>query len=236
MRSDNKHLDKLSPTEIYELVLSKRIKRFPPYFWKNDFSLDYARELGRYAINKFLNNDDSTILKKYGNKFVNDVHLYSALKLFNGCAFDYIDFLYPNRFKPWQFKSCPNAYWNHENAIKATTWLIEECLDWDSQQVKKLMNSKIFYTHKLNGMLSVVYNDSVYLAINDAYPNKYQPWEFSNVPLNFWKDKQNVKNALQWLIEDKLLISNDDIPIKLTIELITQYGLSGILRWYNGIP
>lgn len=230
---EKKNLDKCSPIEIFEMILSKQIKRFPPNFWKNDFSLDYAEELGKYVIEKFLNNDDVLILENYGNGFINKVHLHSALKLFNGCAFEYIDFLYPNRFKAWQFKSCPNAYWNSQTAIEATKWLIEECLKWDDYDVKTKVDSNIFNLYKLNGMLSTVYNDSVFSAINTAYPNRYHPWELNHVPLNYWKKEQNVKDALKWLIEEKLDLCEKEIPDKISIELLTQNGLSGILRWYN---
>ena len=85
-------------------------------------------------------------------------------------------------------------------------------------------------------MLSVVYNDSVFEALNTAYPNKYLPWNLSSVPKNYWKNVDNVKSALKWLIEDKLKFSIKEIETNLTIELITQNGLSGLLRWYNGIP
>lgn len=225
-----------SPIEIYEMVLSGQIKRFPPHFWTNEFSLDYAKELGEYIIKKYLYNDEKSILKYYGNKFINDIHLHSVLKLFNGQAYEYFNYVYPNRFKPWQFKSCPNKYWNENTAIEATQWLIEEKLKWDENEIKERLNYSVFSCNKLNGMLSVVYNDSVFEALNAAYPNKYLPWDLSSVSKKFWKNKDNVKSALKWLIENKLKFSNKEIETNLTIDLIIQNGLSGLLRWYNGIP
>lgn len=233
---NNEVLSGLSAIEIYEMILEDKIKRFPPYFWKNEFSLNYARELGIYVIKKHFDNDNEKILKTYGNSFINKIHLHSVLKLFNGSAFEYIDFLYPNRFKPWQFKSCPNEYWNKENAITATIWLVEERLKWDESEVKKKLNSKIFAMHKLNGMLSVIYNDSVYSAINVAYPDKYLPWELSNVPLNFWKERESVKAALRWLLESELQFTRMEMQTNLTVELFNKQGLSSILRYYGGIP
>lgn len=236
MKGNRDMIFNYSPIEIYEMVLSGQIKRFPPHFWTNEFSLDYAQELGEYIVNKYLYNNDINILNNYGNKFINDVHLHSVLKLFNGQAYEYFNFVYPNRFKPWQFKSCPNKYWNKNTAIEATQWLIEEQLKWDESEVKEHLNYKVFSDNKLNGMLSVVYNDSVFEALNTAYPNKYLPWNLSSVPKNYWKNVDNVKSALKWLIEDKLKFSIKEIETNLTIELITQNGLSGLLRWYNGIP
>jgi len=224
-----------SPIEIYEKVLSKQINQFPAGFWENDFSLDYAKELGKYAINKFLDNDNTKILNEYGTNFINNIGLYSILKLFKN-AFEYIDFLYPNRFKPWDFKKTPNAYWSDENGVKATKWLIEDYLKWNETDVKEKLCYKTFASHNLNGMLAILYNDSPYKALNAAYPDKYKEWDLKRVPINFWKNRENVKNALKWLIEDKLNLSPKEIPKKLTTSLIKKYGLSGLLRWYKGIP
>lgn len=236
MRANRDMIFNYSPIEIYEMVRSGQIKRFPPNFWTNEFSLDYAKELGEYIVNKYLYNDEAIILKNYGNKFINDIHLHSVLKLFNGQAYEYFNCIYPDRFKPWQFKSCPNKYWDNNTAVDATQWLIEEKLKWDENEVKKYLNYNVFCDNKLNGMLSVVYNDSVFEALNSAYPNKYLPWELDSVPKNFWKNEDNVKDALKWLLEVKLKFSTNEIETKLTIDLINKYGLSGILRWYNGIP
>lgn len=235
MKSHKDLIYKFSPIELYEMVLIGTIKRFPPNFWNNEFSLDYAKELGEYVIKKYFKSEQD-ILNGYGNKFINKVHLYSALKLFNGSAYEYIDYIFPRRFKPWQFSSCPNAYWNNETAIEATKWLIEDKLKWNEHEVKQYLNYDLFCEHKLCGMLTTVYNDSVFEALNAAYPNKYLPWELNNVPRNFWKAEENVKKAFKWLIEKQLNLSEDEIEHRLTIDVITKYGLSGILRWYNGIP
>lgn len=236
MRQSNADLDKYSAVELYKLILSGHVGRFPAYFWKNDFSFDYAKEIGFYIINEHFNNEDSRILDGYGNAFVNRVKLHSVLKLFNGRAFDYIDFLFPNRFKPWEFKSCPNAFWNSENAIIATQWLIDSRLCWNENEVKDHLNYRAFVDNKLGGMLSQVHNDSVFSALNAAYPDKYKPWDLKRVSVNFWKYEQNVINALTWLINDKLHLSSREVPNKLTIDVLVQNGFSGMLRWYHGIP
>ena len=236
MRNRIDYLDIYSSVEIYEMILSGKIKRFPPYFWKNEFSIDYAKEIGLYIIEKHFSNDDKRILQEYGNAFINRIRLHSVLKLFNGKAFEYFDFLYPHRFRPWQFRSCPNSYWNPETAIEATKWLIDEHLKWSKKDVQKKLTYKTFEDNKLNGMLSTVFGDSIFNAMNTAYPNVYLPWDFRHVPKNFWKSKENVMDALQWLIENKLHLSTNELANNLTIDVLTQNGLSGILRWYHGIP
>lgn len=236
MTNKHKNLDMYSAVEIYEMILSNELKRFPPYFWKNELSLYYAEEIGKYVIEKHFGNDNKRIIDEYGNSFINRIHLHSVLKLFNGKAFEYIDFIYPNRFKPWQFKSCPNHYWNNETAIGATKWLIEEHLKWNTEDVRQKLTYKIFEDNKLNGMLSVIFDDSIFKALNEAYPNTYLPWELSCVPKNFWKSEKNVEEALKWFIEKKLQVSTYELEKKLTIELLTQNGFSGMLRWYHGIP
>ena len=167
--------DGYSAVELYEIILPYQIKKFPAYFWKNEFSPDYTKEIGLYIIDKHFDNDDMKILKSFSNSFINKVKLHTVLKLFEGRTYNHIDFLFPGRFKPWQFKSCPNSFWNNETAIEATKWLIETQLDWNEAEVKQQLSYKIFTENKLSGMLAIVYENSVSTALNTAYPNVYKP-------------------------------------------------------------
>ena len=44
-------------------------------------------------------------------------------------------------------------------------------------------------------MLKYCFNNSPYEAINITYPNKYKEWEFSNITIGFWENKQNGVKA-----------------------------------------
>ena len=85
-------------------------------------------------------------------------------------------------------------------------------------------------------MLSKIYHDSTFSAIDAAYPAIMKPWELKHTPLNFWKSEDNVAEALNWLFHKKLSWSASDIENKLSIDVLVQNGLSGMLRWYGGIP
>lgn len=56
-------------------------------------------------------------------------------------------------------------------------YLIEDKLNWSEEDIKNNLERKTFRENKLGGMLTHIFNDSPYLAINTAYPNKYKPWE-----------------------------------------------------------
>ena len=54
--------------------------------------------------------------------------------------------------------------------------------------------------------------------------------------LKFWKECENVKAALRWLLENELRFTRMEMQTNLTVELLNKQGLSGILRYYGGIP
>ena len=79
--------------------------------------------------------------------------------------------------------------------------------------------------YRLDGMFYRYFKSSPYRAINYMYPNKYKPWEKSNVPINYWSNEDNIKDALQWL-EKKCDINN------WSIENFRKYRLNGLLIGY----
>jgi len=45
---------------------------------------------------------------------------------------------------------------------------------------------------------------TIYDVIELVFPNEFKPWEFSKISNGFWKDKSNIRDAVKWLIEEKL--------------------------------
>jgi len=51
-------------------------------------------------------------------------------------------------------------------------------------------------------MLSSLFDDSIYRALQDAFPeHKWLPWKFSQVPLNYWRSFENRISFLKWAEE-----------------------------------
>ena len=100
--------------------------------------------------------------------------------VFNGSPYAVIDNAYPGKFYPWEFSRCKSDFWNEDTAKRATIWLIEELLKWSKQGIENNLTKKVFKRNGLGGMLSVVFNDSPYAAIDNAYPGKFKKADFKH--------------------------------------------------------
>jgi hypothetical protein len=81
--------------------------------------------------------------------------------------------------------------------------------------------------NSLWGMLSVLFVQSPYKAINLAYPNRFKSWEFKRVPMNYWTVETGIV-AIRWLIEEKLKWSEDDIKRNLSCNVFIENGIGGM--------
>ena len=137
-------------------------------------------------------------------------------------------------------KRFPNGFWTKpdalDNAGKCLRYLIEDVLKLSDEELKKELSLSFLKENKLNGMLSCCFNNSPYNAINNAYPNKFKEWEFNSVCMNYWND-ETAKDAIKWLIEDKLKLTEEELKETLSQDLFFKNGLSGLLmKKFNGSP
>ena len=145
-----------------------------------------------------------------------------------------INITYPNKFKEWEFKQVPSRFWNREKGIEAIRWLVEENLKLSDDDLKEQLSYKLFVDNSLSGMLNTCFNNSPYQAINTAYPNKFKEWEFKMTPINFWSKEKGIE-AIKWLVEEKLKLSDGELKEKLSYKLFEDNGLGGMLRCcFNG--
>lgn len=80
---------------------------------------------------------------------------------------------------PKDFFSCQGIV-NIENVcIPIIQYLIEEKLKWNNRDICNKLTRKIFRKYKLGGMLTHIFNDSPYAAINTAYPDRFKEWELA---------------------------------------------------------
>lgn len=226
-----------SATEIYKEVLSGKRKRFPINFWVYNGNLNYsdAKEITIYMIENILNWSEDEVKKNLTTKTFEDNKLIGMLEIvFNRSTFKALNNAYPDKFHEWELSTVPRNYWNLETAKKSTKWLIEEKLKWDEVQVKKELEWKVFNDNGLVGMLGIVFNGSVYKALNNAYPNKFHEWELSSVPNDYW-NLETAKKATKWLIEEKLKWTKEEAKEKLNEKVFKENGLySMLLKVFNG--
>ena len=172
---------------------------------------------------------EEDVVRKLNGKTFTDNKLGGMFaSVFNRSTYATINNAYPEKYKPWQFEYAPKSYWTKETAVEATIWLIEEKLKWSEEDVVKKLSQKIFYDNGLRGMLRV-FDGSPYAAINNAYPEKYKPWQFANVPKSYWT-KETAAGATRWLIEEKLKWSEDTLLENLSARIFRENGLRGMLN------
>lgn len=215
--------------EIYKMVLTGKIKQFPPYFWEGNEGFESAKEIVKFLIEKVYRWTDEEIKANYSKRFLVENKLEGMfLILFKANPYSVIEYVYPGRFKPWDFKKVPIGYWkNEENVINALKWLIEEELKWDDEQIKRNLCRSVFVKHNLYGLLFRRFKCSVYNAIDTLYPGKFKYWEMKKSPVKW--DEENGREAVKWLIEDKLKWSIEDIKKNMKQDVFKKYGLGGML-------
>ena len=135
-------------------------------------------------------------------------------------------------------KKFPKGVWNcnekYDNAKEVTKTLIEKVLKWSDDDIKLKLSSNIFDKNSLCGMLVILFNGSPYLAIDNAYPGKFKPWELPSVPKKFW-NLETAKEATIWLIEEKLKWSDEDVKEKLTLNTFKENSLKSMLNYLFNI-
>ena len=220
----------------FEEVLAKG-KNFPSGTWKCDEKYENAKNVTKTLIERVLKWTYEDIRNKLTLNIFKKYSVLSMLvKVFNGSPYLAIENAYPGKFKPWELPCVSNSFWNLKTAKEATIWLIEEKLKWNDEDVKQKLSLNIFRQYSLTGMLNYLFNNSPYLAIDNAYPGKFKAWEFSKVPNNFWNLK-TAKEATIWLIEEKLKWNDEDVKQKLSLNIFRQYSLTGMLNYlFNNSP
>ncbi|WP_367757874.1 hypothetical protein [Ammoniphilus sp. 3BR4] len=84
--------------------------------------------------------------------------------------------------------------------------------------------------HRLLGIFKL-FGDSPFQVIEAVYPGHFQPWELLNVPMNYWKNPENVKQTLDWFLFQKLgFTSYEEALEKITKKHFSQYRLTGFFH------
>lgn len=140
-----------------------------------------ATEATKWLVEEKLNLSDEELKECLSIKLFEENNLLGMLtSCFHCSPFDAINNVYPNKFKPWEFKSTPINFWTRDNGIKSVIWLIEERLKWSDNDIKEKLSGDIFRENKLGGMLQVCFDSSPYEAINATYPNKFKKEDFKS--------------------------------------------------------
>ena len=115
----------------------------------------------------------------------------------------------------------PRGFWQlsegRENAKKCVRYLLEEVLGYKSDEsIKKNFGSNTLEKNCLCGMLSSeLFNYSPFEVLDNAYKGRFKPWQLSQCPIYYWKEKENRVWAVRWLVEDVLGFTKEECFYKL---------------------
>lgn len=135
-------------------------------------------------------------------------------------------------------KKFPKSFWQlpeaPENAITATQYLFEDILKWNDVDFIEKHSGKTYIANKLYGMLTIVYKNTPFKALDAAYPGRFKEWELASTPMGFWNNETMVR-AIKWLIEERLKWNRDDIKKNLKAQVFADNGLRTVLFKANGV-
>jgi len=215
------------------------------YFWDvnisfwNDENILIATDwlINRLIKNNIIHNIDD-IPKKLTHKLIYKYRLSSLVNgKFNGILYDYLNYVFPNRWKPFQMNVVQRNYWEDKSKlIEAIRWLICDRLNITKREDLLKLQTKDFNDNNLGAAITH-FNCSVYKAISTAFPElNIREYEMNVIPTNYWKDKQHRISAMKWLIEDILKLDLSKVPSTLSYTYIKEcfHKFSLVLdKFYN---
>jgi hypothetical protein len=228
-------LERAGIVEIYEDVVEGRRRRFPNNFFNGAAGRTRAAVITKYLLEEKLGIRVQDIPRAIHKKLFYENGLTWMLgSCFEWSPYKAIDNAYPGMFHKWQFnvKGMWQGAQRMSLAADATRWMIERVEGVPVDEIPQRISATTFGKYNLRGMLSVCFKGSFFRAIENAYPGRFHPWEFRNVPKNFWQGQaglDNARKATRWLCEDKLGVPRDRVFQDVTYHLFREHGLGGML-------
>lgn len=193
---------------------------FPNKFVKWEFTLPasyYSKEknikeimewfVSKLTKDKYISSIDEIPDKVNIDTFRN-YNLYSFLiNCFRGISYDAFNFLYPGKWHPWEFKSCPTGFWDSEENVKqALEWLIKK-LKKDNkiksvEDIKKLPITKTLEEYKLSTLAKIYAGD--YHSLFSLIDENFEVGDFTHrITVNGIKFDSREEYAIHnWLVSN----------------------------------
>lgn len=212
----------------------------PQGFWSLDNIVIICKYLFKeFSIEYFYENYSRKFLKKYGilSSHLND----------NGILiYEFAKMIFPEHdIHPFLFKNtpCPNGYWdNPDNRFLAVDYMVTNLLNdkliASLDEITRL-TTEDFKKYNLGGLLTgrFMYDIlSEYLLRKTG--KQYEKCEFQIVTNGHWKDTNNVKDAIKWVLEEKEKWDGknvDWVKNNFSSDLLKKHGLGGMLVSKRGV-
>jgi type IV pilus assembly protein PilB len=161
-----------------------------------------------------------------------------ALTWAKGSRFALVDLVQPGRYKPWQFDE--TEAWLSSGDIRlrakeALDWIMTVKLGCGKNELSQNLSSDFLKELGL-GQLLAKFGNSVFAMTQAVYPGVFQPWQFPDEEAVIWfrEDRlETAKAATQWLVESRLAMPVEDIPVKLSVREFHEHGLAKVLDLFE---
>jgi len=220
-----------------------KFKRHPKDFWITAEGKNVAYQglifLLESKFEKFENfesiKDKIVTLKE---KDFKEYDLYKVLKYYGQSHHNFIKIFTKLDVKDYEWDKSSQGTWKDSflNCIIVLKEYIETHNLNNNEVLLKL--SKNDFPNHLKNMINIQFEGSTSKAIMALYPMRFEEWQFSKAPQNYWKSSEGKKKAIELtrdLIQNKLNYwSYDEIKNVSTLDFY-KYGLSSIItKVYEG--
>ena len=198
----------------------------PNGFWRD---VGNCIDATRWLINEKLKWSKEDIIKHYNVNSFKENGFTGLLKWgWNGETYRAITLSFPEYdLKPWDLLSVRITNLSKDEAIPVLRWYIEDKMNWSEAELRDNWRVRNLKDDGILRIIKNLFNNHMFEAIDAAYPNRFKRWEFP-VPNGFWT-LERAKEALRWLVIEKLNIEPKDALKKLPDEEIQKYNLRGML-------
>ncbi|MFE6707630.1 hypothetical protein ACFVEL_22150 [Bacillus thuringiensis] len=220
--------------QLYRDILEGKRFRFPNHFFLGDQGKKYLAYITRYLLEEYLSIPIEQIPHCVCAKTLWDYRLRPPAQVHGWNFIDIMQNAYSGTFHPLEFKQVSHGYWKgkagRKRALEAVRYVIEEKHSIPIQKIPVKINRHFFKQNGLGGVFSI-FGDSPYHIIETLYPNQFHPWEFSTVPMNFWKGKENVLQAMEWFLFQKIgFYSYQEALQRLSYKHFINYRMTGLYQ------
>lgn len=138
----------------------------------------------------------------------------------------------------WELGKVPFSFWTNENSANAIRWVFNT-KGWGLAELPyryqtKELNRKIFSEYGLATLFEKKFNCNIFSAISTAFPDMFYPWQFGNVPSEYWTNHQNIYNASKWIAEKEGINEENIVSSirdgELTFSEIEKYRIGQALK------
>jgi len=226
-------------------IMSWELKSTSNDYWKDDSNkINALTWFVEQLIKDNVIESIDEIPKKISFKYFKDYKIQGLMaNHFNSSIYNAFNFLFPDKWKPWEFNITPKGFYQkEENRKEVMEWFVEKLMAdgtiMNIDEIPVKINGTVFRKYGLDAFASDYFAGSVTKAFEFLYPTRWYPWEFDTPP-KFFRDKLNVKLALDWLVDklisDGIIKELKDASNVVNYKTFENNRLISLLREYSNV-